>query len=76
MTDHVSIQEFIEQGRMAVLNCLDEYVRDQLCHAKSKGWKDSELPALFNGLDAHLRAVATRINEGFEPGSANLFIDM
>ncbi|MGB4064222.1 MAG: hypothetical protein WBK19_10395 [Azonexus sp.] len=76
MTNHVSIQEFIEEGRMAVLNALDEFVRDQLCHTKSQGWKDSELPALFNGLDAHLRAVATRINKGNEPGSVNLFVDM
>lgn len=70
MTNTIKFSDFEDRLRNAVLAALDAEVREVMGHEKAKGWTDGELPVLFSGLDAHIKAVAKRINEGSEPGSA------
>lgn len=70
----ITLDEFQNRIRDAVLAALDESVRELLDHEKARGWTDAELPALFAGLDAHAKAVAKRINDGNEPGSVAVSI--
>lgn len=75
MTTTIKLTDFEDRLRNAVLGALDAEVRGLLGHEKAKGWTDGELPVLFSGLDAHIKAVAKRINEGNEPGSAFVRIE-
>jgi hypothetical protein len=65
----ISHDDWIEQGRKAVLDALDQYVRTTTQFGASRGWVDQELPNLFRAVDAHLDSIAERINLGIEPGS-------
>lgn len=75
-TNVIPFSEFKDRMRNVVLAALDAEVREVLQHEKADGWTDHELPALFGGVDAHIQAVAMRINAGHEPGSAGLRIDL
>lgn len=59
-----------------MLTALDKEVKELLDHPDARGWIDKELPMLFRGLHPHIKAVAHRINEGGEAGSARLRIDL
>lgn len=66
----VPLSDFQDRIRSAVLATLDSEVRKVMDHEGARGWTDAELKVLFAGLDAHIKAVAERINTGAEPGSA------
>ena len=68
----ISYREFRDGARDAVLEALDEYMRDITRCDKAIGARDSDLPDLFAGLDAHMAKIAARFNEldSAEPGSA------
>lgn len=60
-TPVITQDQFINGARDAVLDALDTYVRGLTGHAKTLGAKDAELPALFEGIDAHARLVHSRL---------------
>lgn len=72
----LTIDELQERITSAVLATLDKEVKELLGDSAARGWIDKELPVLFRGLYPHVKAIALRINEGGEPGSAGLKIDM
>jgi hypothetical protein len=76
MQKTIVFNDFRQDLRDAALKALDEFAAKALGTDQAKGWLDSELPALFAGLDAQARALAARINAGSEPGSAFVRIDM
>lgn len=68
----LSTREFVQNGRDFVLAAMDDYVRQVLDFPDAKGWRDGDLSALIPHLDAHFRAVASRLShpDSAEPGSA------
>lgn len=72
----IRFTDFKNLMREAALDALDTRVREILCDDRARGWTDAELPALFAGIDAHAATVAARINQGKEPGTAAVRIDM
>jgi hypothetical protein len=70
----IDYKAFKDDVRNAVLAALDEKIRELLGHEDARGWVDAELPSLFAGVDAHVKAIAARINGGEEPGSATVSI--
>lgn len=72
----MSYSDFKDQLRETVLSSLDGFAARIMETDRVNGWKDSELPKLFEGLDGHARALAERINAGHEPNSAFVRIDM
>ena len=78
LNEHKIIPEetFRDGAREAVLKALDKYMRKLTGEKMAHGWRDSDLPALFRGLDAHMDRVAVRFNDpqSKEVGSAFLSI--
>ena len=66
----ISREQWIEGGRNAVLDALDQFTRVSVGHVEARGWTDPELPNLFRAVDRQLGLIADRINSGEEPGSA------
>ena len=62
----ISREKWIDEGRQAVLDALDEFTRISVGHVKARGWTDQELPDLFRAVDAHLNKIAERVNSGSE----------
>lgn len=76
-TKRMSLEDFTSGMRDAVLEALDAYMHTVTDCDNAKGWRDSDLPELFVGIDGHAKRVAARFNdaESTEVGSANLSID-
>lgn len=72
----ITLEEFNEGARAAVLAALDGYMRELTGCDNARGATDADLPALFAGLDTHMGRVASRFNalESTEAGSAALQI--
>jgi len=72
----IPLSKFESDLRDVVLKSLDEFAANVMETDHVKGWIDSELPALFIGLDAHAKALAERINAVHEFHSPFFRIDM
>jgi len=72
----IAFSDFKDQVRNTLLNALDGYIAEVMETDRVQGWKDSELPHLFVGVDAQALALAQRINAGEEVNSHFLRIDM
>lgn len=72
----IPYSQFLTDLRDAVLKSLDNWCEIVMETDQVKGWKDRELSALFYGVDAHAKALAERINAGYEGNSAFVRIDM
>lgn len=59
---NIHIEQFSDVLRTKVLEAIDEVTQEFVNHPKAKGWKDSDLPDLFKGLDAHIQRLAARYN--------------
>ncbi|MCK4117637.1 hypothetical protein G7939_12460 [Ralstonia solanacearum] len=72
----ISLDEFKDGLRQAVLNALDAYMQEVTDYERARGARDQDLPALFKALDAHADVLEQRFNdpESNEPGSAFLLI--
>ncbi|MFM7011627.1 MAG: hypothetical protein ACKO0Z_20245 [Betaproteobacteria bacterium] len=55
----IKYQDFQKSVRDNVLAALDSYAKG----FDAYGWTDVELPALFKGLEPHIKAMAVRLNE-------------
>ncbi|ODV41483.1 hypothetical protein AWV79_35530 [Cupriavidus sp. UYMMa02A] len=75
-TRTITAEDFRNGAREVVLNALDAYMREMTECDNARGARDSDLPALFSTLDAHMDRVAARINdpESQEVGSAFLTV--
>lgn len=75
-TKTLPLEDLIELGRNAVLDALDKLMIEQTGHEWAKGWRDSDLAALFPAIDAHIERVAKRFEDkrSSEPGSSSIKI--
>ena len=55
-------ETFKDKVRTAVLTALDKTAEDNLNVCADCGWKDSDLPRLFQALDLQSRIVFDRVN--------------
>ena len=55
-------ETLIDNARQAVLTALDEWADENDIPGRKgrRGWTDADLPALFNGIDAHIDRVIAR----------------
>ena len=72
----IAFSDFRDDLRRLVLDTIDGYARQVMETDRVHGWKDSELAALFHGVDAHAKALAERINAVNEFNSLYVSIDM
>ena len=72
----IAFSDFKDQLRNTQLNALDGFIAEVMETDRVQGWKDSELPNLFVGVDAQALALAQRINAGEEVNSHFVRIDM
>lgn len=70
----MAFEELQRRLTQAVLATLDQEVKALLGDEGARGWTDKELPMLFRGLHPHIEAIASRINDGGEPGGARFKI--
>ncbi|MCA8270375.1 hypothetical protein [Burkholderia vietnamiensis] len=79
MQGHTTISEadFVQGARDAVLEALDVYMRNVTGCLMAVGWRDSDLPELFTGIDAHMGRVAARFRaqDSTEAGAVNFSIE-
>lgn len=76
MEKRILFSDFRDGLRRLVLDTVDGYARQVMGTDRVDGWKDGELAALFQGVDAHAKALAERINAGNEVNSLYVSIDM
>jgi hypothetical protein len=72
----IAFSAFKDELRNKLLNTLDGFIAEAMETDRVQGWKDSELPQFFVGVDAQAFALAQRINAGVEVNSHYVRIDM
>ena len=74
MKQNITVADFREKVRYAVLGALDACMREAMNHPEAKGWTDAELCTFLPSIDTQAENMAARVWEGFEPGSASVNI--